>query len=136
MTTFDIIEFKVLKCADPNGMGYYPEDTEEGKRAITLIKEGILKDNIKDWWKEGYKFTDQGFKYFEDFMKKVAEKHGHVWKTYNDSYSDDFDIHDNIINTFAYSSGYHNGPECKNCGFTFCMHCTPEFDIPACSERK
>lgn len=40
----------------------------------------------------------------------------HVWKRaeWNDN---------ETIDTFALSEGYHNGPECINCGFSFCMHC-------------
>ena len=30
------------------------------------------------------------------------------------------------IDTFAFESGFHNGPECEDCGFNFCEHCSPE----------
>lgn len=30
------------------------------------------------------------------------------------------------IDDFAYGVGYHNGPECVDCGFYFCQHCDPE----------
>jgi hypothetical protein len=26
---------------------------------------------------------------------------------------------------FAYLAGYHNGPQCKLCGYHFCQHCKP-----------
>lgn len=36
-----------------------------------------------------------------------------------------FSIRDDGIDTFAYESGYHNGPRCINCKKEFCHHCTP-----------
>lgn len=32
---------------------------------------------------------------------------------------------DGSIDEFAMEVGYHNGPECKRCGKTFCIHCEP-----------
>ena len=30
------------------------------------------------------------------------------------------------INYFAYEEGFHNGPVCKRCAFSFCEHCDPD----------
>ena len=29
------------------------------------------------------------------------------------------------VDEFAFDYGYHNGPMCKRCGYSFCMHCKP-----------
>lgn len=33
---------------------------------------------------------------------------------------------DGNIDEFAMESGYHNGPVCERCGYTFCEHCNPD----------
>ena len=33
---------------------------------------------------------------------------------------------DGKIDEFAYDGGYHNGPMCKRCYYSFCMHCNPD----------
>ncbi len=39
----------------------------------------------------------------------------------------DWYMDDGEIDTWRYMQGeYHNGPECKRCGFAFCHHCNPE----------
>ncbi len=40
-----------------------------------------------------------------------------------------------IIDIFAHSSGYHNGPECSVCGKSFCHHCNPECYKEECLGR-
>lgn len=30
------------------------------------------------------------------------------------------------IDDFAYEADYHNGPSCKRCYYSFCMHCDPD----------
>lgn len=30
------------------------------------------------------------------------------------------------IDEFAYSYEFHNGPMCKRCGYSFCIHCDPD----------
>ena len=32
---------------------------------------------------------------------------------------------DGNIDEFAMEYGYHNGPACKRCGYSFCEHCKP-----------
>ena len=32
---------------------------------------------------------------------------------------------DGNIDEFAMDYGFHNGPACKRCGYSFCMHCKP-----------
>lgn len=44
----------------------------------------------------------------------VANPKGHQWVTNDD---------DGSIDWFAHSVGYCNGPMCKNCGYSFCVHC-------------
>lgn len=43
----------------------------------------------------------------------VANPKGHQWITYDDG----------EINWFAHSGVFCNGPVCKNCGYSFCVHC-------------
>lgn len=33
---------------------------------------------------------------------------------------------DGTINEFAMEYEYHNGPSCKRCGYSFCVHCDPD----------
>lgn len=138
ITRFDTIEYDVLQCGVSGG--YYPVDSERGQRAIVLMEEGIFNNNPpQEWHKNGYKgFTESGKLYYKAFMEKVRESHGHEWETHYDSDPDiyDNDERGNQINIFAYSSGYHNGPQCKNCGFSFCHHCENEMEIPHCSMRN
>lgn len=30
------------------------------------------------------------------------------------------------IDTFAWDNDFHNGPYCKRCGYSFCVHCNPK----------
>jgi hypothetical protein len=57
----------------------------------------------------------------------MSAKHDHVWLTCHECQPDMYD--DDELGAerydFAYSAGYHNGPQCKNCGFHFCEHCRP-----------
>lgn len=32
------------------------------------------------------------------------------------------------IDDWAYTNNYCNGPRCRRCGHTFCMHCEPNYD--------
>lgn len=37
------------------------------------------------------------------------------------------------IDVFAFEVGYHNGPVCKRCGYSFCIHCNPDgFNAEPC----
>jgi hypothetical protein len=48
---------------------------------------------------------------------ELAKSTNHIW-ILND---------DGIINMFAYSVDFHNGPICKKCGYSYCEHCdSPE----------
>ena len=49
-------------------------------------------------------------------LKKPKHINKHLWK------KDEF----GEIDEFAYSVDYHNGPVCKVCGYSFCIHCHPE----------
>ena len=135
---FDNTEFRVLQCG--KGGGYYPKGTDEGKRALLLMNEGVLQSNPPEKWSyNGYiGFTEYGNKYYDAFMLRVRKKHGHVWETKREAspefYEDD--ERGNEIDTFAYSVGYHNGPRCKKCGFEFCHHCTTEFEVEVCEKKK
>lgn len=66
-----------------------------------------------------------------------AQELGHVLArccdTMPDLYNDD-DKYDNAVDFFAYSSGYHNGPQCKECASSWCVHCTDIEDIKPCGE--
>jgi hypothetical protein len=59
----------------------------------------------------------------------MAAKHEHVWLTRRDidpeTWDDPDGEFDNERSDFAYSAGYHNGPQCKLCGYHFCQHCKP-----------
>ena len=48
--------------------------------------------------------------------KHAAPKNPHKWKCYEDG----------RIDLFVTDKGFHNGPGCTVCGFTFCHHCNPE----------
>jgi hypothetical protein len=41
-----------------------------------------------------------------------------------------------MVGEFAYSAGFHNGPRCKNCGYSFCQHCKPNGYQTECKGRK
>jgi hypothetical protein len=54
---------------------------------------------------------------------------GHTWKRDDVVYPDGYVPAD----LFALSEGFHNGPECDSCGYSFCHHCTPLSEIPDCT---
>lgn len=137
ITRFDTIEYDVLQCGVFGG--YYLADSEHGQRAILLMQKGIFKNNPpKNWYKSGYIFTKKGNLYYKAFMDKVYKSHGHVWKTIYDSNPSLYknSEYSKQIDFFAYESGYHNGPQCKNCGFSFCHHCKNEMEIPKCKVQN
>ncbi len=132
---FDQIEFDVLKCSKDGG---YFRGHEHVARAIHLMSIGILENSPQDKWSySGWKLTELGELYYEGFMKKVQEKHGHVWMTHKESnpdlYNDDSE-YSNSVDIFAYEVGFHNGMKCKKCGYEFCMHCTSEFEVEKCTK--
>ena len=134
---FDIVEFQVLYIVK---IGLYYLDKEIGHRALLLMEEGILKSNPeKNWARSGWRFTPEGELYYKEFMKKLRENHGHIWKTNRDSdpelYEEKEDEYADQIDKFAYSVGYHNGMICKKCGYSLCEHCTNEFDVPVCTSK-
>jgi hypothetical protein len=133
---FDKAEFDVLDCAVSGG--YYPKGVNKD-RALLLMETGIFVNTpISKWYKVGWKLTDKGKEYYEEFMLAVRNKHGHVWKTNRESNPDLYDEYDSYgdqLNKFAFESGYHNGYVCKNCGYSFCMHCTSEIDVPECTNK-
>lgn len=49
---------------------------------------------------------------------------GHVWATNDDGTVDDFAY------DYEGEAGYHNGPRCVVCGYSFCHYCqdTPDED--------
>lgn len=52
-----------------------------------------------------------------NFWLKGLEKQfesEHTWEQGEDGY----------INIFAFEEGYHNGPKCVVCGYSFCHHCS------------
>lgn len=60
----------------------------------------------------------------------------HDWETYEDG----------NIDESAMSYGFHNGPYCKRCGYSFCVHCKPNgwserpcvidyYQCPKCERR-
>jgi hypothetical protein len=135
ITRFDELEYCVLNCS-VNGMFSQEEDAKE--RALLLMNEGIFNENpISNWWRSGWKLSDTGKEYYKEFMDAVREKHGHIWMTYRDSEPELYknDDYGNTVDLFAYSEGNHNGYVCKKCGYSFCMHCTSEFNVPECWKK-
>lgn len=112
---FDAIEFDVLKCAYPDGGGYYYEG-DRADRARLLMKEGILHDEpSSEWVKHGWKLTDKGIEYRLLFMDAVQQKHGHRWMTNRETSPqmyDEGDEYGDSVDIFAMSVGYHNGMKC------------------------
>ena len=138
---FDKIEFRVLLCADPRpasfGGGFIPDDPYK-ERALLLMKEGIIKDNpVSNWWNTGWELSEKGIKYWDKFLEKLRENHGHTWMTNYESdrgYYDADSKYGKQINWFALEANMHNGPRCKKCGFDFCHHCTSEFEVEKCTK--
>jgi hypothetical protein len=137
ITRFDEIEFQIINCGKTGG--YYLSE-EHGERALLMMEQGILHPNPKsNWHVSGWKLTDYGKEYYDVFLAQVHANHGHVWMTNRDSNPDIYDDDDeygNSVNIFAYSVGYHNGMQCKNCGFSFCEHCDSEMEIEPCRYKK
>lgn len=44
-------------------------------------------------------------------------------------------LNDNEIDIFGLDEGYHNGPICVVCGYSFCHHCYDEVPVKTCSGR-
>jgi hypothetical protein len=121
---YDNTEFRILKACG----GLYITNSPYKERALLMMQDGILKNNPFENWKvSGWRFTQKGLEYYDAFMQKVRDSHGHIWEL-ND--------YNNEINEFAYESSHCNGPRCINCGFSFCQHCTDEMNIPKCEHKK
>jgi hypothetical protein len=45
-------------------------------------------------------------------------------------------LSDGSINHWGDSGGFHNGPICVECGYSFCEHCQPEEWNSECPGRK
>lgn len=57
-----------------------------------------------------------------EMCKQVFTKSNHRWKK----------TEDGEIDWFATGGGYHNGPECEDCGYGRCVHCNCGDEIPNC----
>lgn len=127
---FDDTELVVLSAAMK--MHYCTGDIYV-ERALVLMEEGILVDSpLTEWYLSGLNLTPMGVEYYAAFMQKMRQTHGHVWLTNTElGFFKDTKYGDEI-SMFAYAEGYHNGPKCKNCGYTFCEHCTSEMEISHC----
>ncbi len=132
---FDNLEFKVL---DASNGGMYSLREDYAERALSLMAEGIIKDNPQQKWGDsGWKLTEQGRQYYRAFLEQMRAKHGHVWmlrKESNPESYEDGDEYGNGVDIFAYSVGYHNGMVCNKCGFSFCVHCDSEMELDACAK--
>jgi len=65
----------------------------------------------------------------------------HTWMTKNDTSPGFWDGHPDIGNEVDVcardADDPHNGPKCKDCGFNFCEHCSPEcWDDDNCGNVK
>lgn len=131
---FDGKIFIILEHAQPDGIGYVPDD-----KALELMEEGYLKKSPKSKWHiSGHKTTKKGTELYNKWLNEIRAKHGHIWMTNGDSEwkADEEDSdYNREIDSFAYSEGHHNGYKCKKCGFEFCHHCNNEWELPVCSEK-
>lgn len=60
-----------------------------------------------------------------DFLKEQeAEQVIHVYEEYPEH--DWVRKENGDIDDFAYDGGYHNGPVCKRCYYSFCIFCNPD----------
>lgn len=57
----------------------------------------------------------------------VDNPKGHVWR---------IDWETREVDNFAYSNGYHNGPECILCNLVFCEHCNNEVPRDCTAKRE
>jgi hypothetical protein len=131
---FDKLEYDCLRSASSEGFGYYASE-EHTKRYLLLMEEGYIKNSPqKEWFRVGVHLNREGEKYWKLFLKKLREKHGHVWKTNKDTQGEKGKW-GSRVDVFALSEGNHNGPECKKCGFSFCQHCKSEFEIEECVNK-
>ncbi len=130
----DQITFSILRCAQPEGMGYINNDI-----ALSLMQEGLIKDVPKEnWWKEGYKATPKGIHIFKEWLQELRTRHQHQWKTKadNDWCDDKRTKYAKRVDDMAFCEGYHNGFQCKKCGFKFCVHCHTELDVKPCGKQS
>ena len=132
---FDEIEYDLAAILD-SGMGHYNDD-EHAERAMLWMEEGLIKTNPrKNWIRSGWKTTELGKKHIAAILKETRARHGHVWMTHHELDPDyENDEYGKSIDWFALSSGYHNGPRCKKCGYEFCHHCLSEWEIPPCNAK-
>jgi hypothetical protein len=50
---------------------------------------------------------------------------GHKW----------FKNEDGNVDIWRVDVGFHNGPKCELCGYSFCEHCKKWEDIPECTVK-
>lgn len=53
----------------------------------------------------------------------------HKWKKYDND-------EDEVDNFAGVDAGYHNGPLCVRCNFSFCQHCNPGGFETECGAKK
>jgi hypothetical protein len=75
---------------------------------------------------EKMKNEGMGFDEWREAWFDLCRERGHVLKT-------DAEFGGGVDN-FVTDGGYCNGPGCKNCGWSACMHCDPHGKrIPQCT---
>lgn len=80
-----------------------------------------MPSNKKEWKKIDQEIADRAMAYIE--AKKVSlTKHlndvrgNHIWKLEEDG----------NVDVWGLDAGYHNGPKCILCGYSYCYHCHDE----------
>lgn len=56
--------------------------------------------------------------------EQKAKQPVHAYKEFKEH--DWYRNEDDEIDEFAFDAGYHNGPTCKRCYYSFCIHCDPD----------
>lgn len=117
------------------------EGLEFTKAMITfnpLTGEDIEPENLNEENKTSYDACVGAI----DLLKARAPIHIHEEYPDHDWETDE----DGKINEWAMSYGFHNGPSCNRCGYSFCMHCKPNgwnerpcvvdyYQCPKCGRR-
>lgn len=108
---------------------------EKGRTTMRLIDADALDvEQINTYYADSCRVEDVQ-EWLDDQPTIDAEpvRHGRWVETSKHEWEKD---DDGSVDEFAFDWGYHNGPVCEICGFSFCEHCNPDsWDDNGCDKR-
>lgn len=96
--------------------------TMADRKTVMSWLEGLAQDDWREWHSDSEVQTTAQAAL--EMLKAQAKAPIHIYEEYQKH--DWQTTEDGEIDIFAFEYDYHNGPVCKRCGYSYCIHCLPD----------